>query len=566
MNKILGDASSPVADQVWFEEFRKTSKYKNLIGRPVAYFCAEYALDDKLPLFAGGLGVLAGDLIKEAGDQKLPLVAVGLYYHRGYVDETDTEKASKGVSRLGPASFEQVVNSGGKPIIIKVPLYDREVLIKAWEKIIKGTWLILLDTDLDGNTPSDRLITDKLYTNDKETRLKQNIVIGIGGQRFLEAMRVHPSIYHINEGHSAMLALELIYLQMKKRHLNFNDATQFARQHMVFTNHTLVPAGNEVYSNDLVALMLSKYSEALGVPVSELIKLGLVQESSIFSMTMMSLRMSRTISAVSKLHAKKAKEIWADHPMIGITNGIHIKTWDMIKKDSGKAGELWRIHQTRKQALFNFVKEKTGKDWSANHLLLGWARRIVSYKRPLAILDDLPKILEICRNSERPVRLIMSGRPHPGDEKGARMVKEIVSLSEGKLKDVLVYLPGYNIEIAKLLVAGCDAWLNTPIVGFEASGTSGMKAAINGVLPISTRDGWIDEIEMRGKGWLIENENVTADLMKTLEKYVAPLYYNIDSNGIPAQWEENRRNSRRMVLSNFNTTRMLREYIEKLYL
>jgi len=554
-------------DQLWFEKFRTTSEYKRLKDRPIAYFCAEYGLEDKLPIFSGGLGILAGDVIKEAMDQKLPMVAVGLYYHRGYICGDKALDLSI-CEDLPPvqAGLIPVLDSNNKPLIIKVPIQDRDVFVQAWEKKLDRLSLYLLDTDLKENMQADRIITDRLYTDDKELRLKQSMILGIGGLRFLEAMKIHPSIYHINEGHSAMLAFELIYHEMKERHLGFDEAIQFARRRMVFTNHTLVPAGNEVFSNDLAALLLAKYSQVLGVPVSELVKLGLVQESSIFSMTMVSLRLAGIVNAVSKLHAKKAKEIWADHPMVGITNGVHIGTWDMLKSNAEEHGSLWAAHQKRKKELLNFIKKQTGQIWSLDHLLLGWARRIVSYKRPMALVEDLKNFQAIAKSSIRPVKVVMAGQPHPSDEDGIRLFKEIKSLANAELKDILVYLPNYDIEKAKLLVSGCDVWLNTPVLGFEACGTSGMKAALNGVLPFSTKDGWIDEIEMYGKGWLIKSDNVTVDSLATLKKQIVPMYYDCDSHGIPVRWEENMHNCRQMIKKDFCATRMLKEYTETLYL
>ncbi|HAU66082.1 TPA: hypothetical protein DCW61_01925 [Candidatus Uhrbacteria bacterium] len=566
MNQPCHPTDSSYANQIWFEEFRHTSKYQSLNDRPIAYFCAEYGFEDALSIFAGGLGILAGDVVKEAADQKLPMVAVGLYYHRGYVYRED-ELNLQAYKDLRPdqLGLKQVLNTKNKPLIIKMPIQDKEIFLQAWKKQIGGVSIFLLDTDLELNTPHDRLITDRLYVSDKETRFKQAMVLGIGGLLFLEAIQIHPSIYHINEGHSAMLALELIHHEMKERDLTFDEAKQFARRRIIFTNHTLISAGNEVFSNDLVSLLLARYAEGLGVSVSELVKIGLVQESSVFSLTMMSLRMSGIINAVSKLHAKKAKDIWVDHPMVAISNGIHVPTWDRIKKDSGKLGEFWKIHQTKKRVLLDFIKKQTDKEWSEDHLLIGWARRIVSYKRPMTLFEDIKKFQEISKNTNRPVRVVIAGQSHPDDEEGTRMLKEIMAFSKGELKEVFVYLPNYNIEMAKLLVSGCDVWLNTPIVGFEASGTSGMKAALNGVLPVSTKDGWIDEIEMYGKGWLIDSDHVAADLVQTLEKHIMPFYYKRDVKGIPLQWEQNMRNARQMILNDFSTTRMLREYIQMLY-
>ncbi|HDQ23123.1 MAG TPA: alpha-glucan family phosphorylase [Candidatus Uhrbacteria bacterium] len=552
---------------LWFEKFRKSTEYKRLKYRPIAYFCAEYGLEDNLPIFAGGLGILAGDVIKEASDQKLPFVAIGLYYHQGYIcGDKSLDLAVCEDLPPDQAGLAPVLERKNKPLIIKVPIQDRDVLVQVWEKKLNGVSLFLLDTNIKENASNDRRITDRLYVSDKETRLKQAMILGIGGLRLLEALKIHPIIYHINEGHSAMLAFELIYHQMKERQLAFDAAIQFARRRMVFTNHTLVPAGNEVFSNDLAALLLGKYAQSLGVPASELVKSGLVQESSIFSLTMVSLRLTGIINAVSKLHAQKAKEIWADHPMAGITNGVHIKTWDMLKIDSSDPKDLFFAHQKRKKLLLDFIKKQTGQDWSLDHLLLGWARRFVSYKRPIALFENLEKIKSIAMDLKQPVKIVMAGRPHPDDEEGVALFKKVKALADTELKGILVHLPNYNIEMAKLLTSGCDVWLNTPILGFEACGTSGMKASLNGVLPFSTKDGWVHEIDMYGKGWIMGSDNIAADSLEILEKQIVPMYYERDKNNIPLQWAENMKNCRQMIMNDYCATRMLREYIKTLYL
>jgi starch phosphorylase len=370
----------------------------------------------------------------------------------------------------------------------------------------------------------------------------------------------------LNEGHSAFLTLELIRHQMHERHLGFDEAKQFARRRTVFTNHTLVPAGNEIYDNDLVALMLSPYCQELGIPVQEMLALGLVHESSTFSMTMLSMRMAGIVNGVSKLHAEKAKEVWTSHPMVGITNGVHVPTWDQLAgQEVEQPGQFWQAHQKRKQVLLDFIKEYAGRSWGPDELLLGWARRIARYKRPLAILEDAKRFADIARSSERPVRLVIAGQPHPSDEDGAQMLKELRNATEGEMSDFAVYIPDYSIHEASLMVSGCDVWMNTPVVGFEASGTSGMKAALNGALPFSTRDGWIAEVELYGVGWPADNERISQDLLDVLERDIAPLYFERSNNGFPEAWEQNMKNSRQMVQSRFSATRMLREYCEFLY-
>jgi len=553
----------------WFEDFRSTNKFESLEERPIAYFCAEYALDQKIKTYSGGLGILAGDLIREVSDRQIPMVGIGLYYHHGYICGTKNVGGEiVEVCEMTPpetVGLEPVNDKDGNRIIIKVPIQDREVLVQAWKWQSDGVPVYLMDSNVSGNNSADCIITHRLYIAEKEIRLKQEIILGIGGLRLLEALDIHPSVYHLNEGHSAMLTLELVRHEMEERKLGFDEAKQFAKRRVVFTNHTLIPAGNEVYSNDLVALLLAKYAAGFGVPVSKLIDLGLVQQSSTFSMTMLSLRMAGIINGVSKLHVKKAKDIWADHPMVAVTNGVHVPTWDQVKEDSSEKGSIWSIHQKNKSKLLRYLKDKTGRQWGENDLLLGWARRIVEYKRPLAVLQDIEGFKKVARNARQPVRIIFAGQPHPSDEEGIRMVSVIRELSNNDLGDIVVYLPDYDMELAKLLVSGCDVWLNTPVVGFEASGTSGMKAALNGVLQCTTKDGWVDEADMQNAGWIIDSEKISADFLKALEKDIIPLYSNRDSSDVPESWEDHMRAARSMALNQFSATRMLREYLEMLY-
>ena len=550
----------------WFSTQRSTAQFQRFQKHPIAYFCAEYALKNIIPTYAGGLGILAGDVVREAADQKLPFVAIGLYYHEGHV--CNSEKAMKVCVRTTPDSvgFTPVMNQKGERLSISVPIQDHDVVVQAWELRQGENSVYMLDTDVEENTVADRRITDHLYVGGREVRLKQEIILGIGGLRLLEALDIHPSVYHLNEGHSAMLMFELIQHEMKEKKLSFDEAKQFAKRRAVFTNHTLVTAGYEVYSNDLVSLLLSRYAQQINVPISDLIKLGLVQESSMFSMTILLLRTAGIISAVSKLHAKKAMEIWPDHPMAGITNGVHVKTWDKIGTDVSKPGTFWPLHQNKKMELLAYIKDKLGVTWGKDELLIGWARRFVTYKRPLATFDDVERFKKIAQNSDKPVRFVIGGVPHIDDNDGLVMFKKLKSLIEGELAGSVVYIPGYNMDVAKMLLSGCDVWLNTPIAGFEACGTSGMKAAMNGVLPFSTKDGWVDEVELSKIGWNIDSDNVTESILDILSRNIIPMYYDRDSSGVPELWEEYMRNARTMAMDRFCASRMLREYVEMLYL
>lgn len=546
---------------LWFKNFRRSAIFKKFRERPIAYFCAEYALNKKLPTYAGGLGVLAGDIVNEAADQKIPFIAVGLMYHKKYYEGSEGEiydTPDKAGFSLVPGEQEILT--------VSVPIEDRMVYARAWQRQIGAVSIYLLDTDLPQNNPSDRAITEQLYTNDKETRLKQHIVLGICGLKMLKALKIHPSVYHLNEGHSAMLSLELIRHEMEERKISFDEAKQFAKRRIVFTNHTIVNVGSDVYSDDLVALTLSKYAEDLKIPVKDIINLGLVQESSAFSITMLSLRMAGIINAVSKLHAKRAKEIWTSHPMVAITNGVHFSRWNKIK-DSGGAepNGLWREHQKNKHKLLSRVNKKIARPWKDDELVVGWARRLVGYKRPLALFEDIEKLKKIALNHERPVKFLISGMPPPNHEESRAIYEQLKKIINDELSGIVVFLPNYNLEIAELMTSGCDVWLNTPVLGFEACGTSGMKAALNGVLPLTVPDGWAAETEMYKVGWTLDDAKITESILDKIKDDIAPLYYARNTDNIPQLWQENMENARKMVLSQFTTTRALRQYIELLY-
>lgn len=554
----------------WFAKWEKTPSYLEFRERPVAYFCAEFALDNNLPTYCGGLGVLAGDLVREAADRGLPLIAVGLYYRHGFLCplRTVNGELAESCPEHSPKTdgLELATKKDGTRLAVHVPIQDRQVEIQAWKWTRGDVSVYLLDSDLDSNSPSDRKITDRLYVADKETRLKQEIILGIGGLCLIEALGIHPRIYHLNEGHSAFLGLELIRHEMEERGLNFDEAVQFARRRLVLTNHTLVPAGHETYSDDLVSLLLGNYAEKLGVPINDLVKFGLVQDSSVFSLSIFAMRLASIVNAVSKLHAQKAKIIWRDHPMTAITNGIHLPTWDRIKSEPAATGELWQAHQSRKKELLDKIEAETGRRWPAETLLIGWARRFASYKRPLAILEDVSRFAALARNADRPFRIIFSGQPHPSDEDGKKLLSELRTLVDGELRDVAAYLPNYDLDASGALVSGCDVWLNTPVVGYEACGTSGMKAALNGGLPLSTCDGWVAEIEISEVGWLLNNECLAGDILGKIDNDIAPLYYDRDSAAIPIGWESKMKKSRRLIQDRFSATRMLHDYLEMLYL
>lgn len=568
--------------QQWFDQFRKSKDFQLFQQRPIAFFCAEFALTDDSPTYAGGLGVLAGDIVREAVDQKLPLVAVGLYYHEGYLHH---ELYSEGTMLKHPMrrspnelGFKQVLGADNQVLSVSIPLQGRKIAIQAWELEIDTVRVFLLDTDLEQNDPSDRGVTNRLYVANKETRFKQEMVMGIGGMRLLEALKIHPMIYHLNEGHSALLALEVAHHEMNEYTKGFAEELDRTKQHIVFTNHTLLAAGNDTFNNDMVSALLSDYSAELQVPVQNLVSFGLVQESSIFSMTILAMRLASRINAVSKLHAEKAKAIWTDHPMIAITNGVHLGTWDKIeeKLQSGKdaepqrkevdSGTLWNKHQENKRELLSLIQKKAGQSWNENDLLIGWARRMVNYKRPLAIFQDKERLLRLLKDTKRPVRIVMAGSAHESDTDGAKILEELQRMITTEFDGYVVYLPNYNVKLAKVMTAGCDVWLNTPVVGFEACGTSGMKACMNGVLPATTKDGWTNEVELYGIGWPLDTDAITDSILSTIEHNIVPMYYYKNLNGAPEAWIENMHHARQLITNDYSATRMLRQYVELMYL
>jgi glycogen phosphorylase len=374
--------------------------------------------------------------------------------------------------------------------------------------------------------------------------------------RLLRALEISPIVYHLNEGHSAFLTYEIAYHEMKQHGKGFLEELDHAKQRIVFTNHTLIAAGNDTFNKDIVSTLLRHYAEEVQVPVDDLVSLGGVPDSSLFSLTTLALRMAQKTNAVSKLHANKALEIWPTNSLIPITNGIHIPTWDGIVQDN----DIAKIHTEQKKNLLKYIAEITGVHWGEDVFLLGWARRMVSYKRPLALFDDIRRLMTFLDDEEYPMRIVFAGQAHESDMAGAETLMMLQQHIEGDLKGKVVYLPDYALALAKRMVAGADVWLNTPVVGFEACGTSGMKAALNGNLPITTNDGWVFEADIEHIGWILDSDRINQSIFDTLKQKVLPLYYK-DKAG----WETHMKNSRELIKNNFSATKMLRQYIEILY-
>ncbi len=539
-------------DQKWFDAFRVSKDYEFLKKKPLAYFSIEYALSDKLPTYAGGLGILAGDYIKELADQKIPAVAVGFYYQNRYgFDPFETDSLSHTYFTPERQDITPVIDEDGKPIIVRVPFSEGDVLVKSWLWEKETIKVYLLDTNVEGNSVEAKKICYELYAADKDMRFKQEMVLGIGGFRLLEALHIQPSLYHMNEGHSALLGLEIIRHEMQKRRISFEDAKKLAAHHLIFTNHTIVPAGNDIFSSGLLHVALNRYASEMGVSVQSLVDLGIITDTRDFSMSILAMRLAGKINGVSKLHAEVAKKVWPEFSFYPVTNGIHIPSWEVPDE-----------HKINKKNLLQYIAKVSGNDWDENELLIGWARRIVLYKRPLALFEDMEKFLSLAKNTDRPLRVVMAGIAHRSDEGGKELILKLKQYVADELNGTVIYLSGYNKTVSRLLLSGCDVWLNTPVVGAEACGTSGMKAALNGVLALSTKDGWMAEVDIQKIGWELDSDTITDSLLDVLENDVIPAYYADNQE----KWKTLQDNSKSLVREQFSTTRMLRDYFEKTYL
>ena len=537
----------------WFLKFKKTEEYKMFVKNPVAYFCAEYALDSSLPIYAGGLGILSGDFIREAATQEFPLVSVGLFY----------QKAQSALSLDDDKDYRKLkilVDKNNQEIIITLPIEGRIISVKAWQWEESGAKVYLLDTDTPENDSRDRIITKNLYDENRDIRLKQEIILGIGGFRLLARLGYHASVYHLNEGHSAFLALELIRHEMEHQCVNFENGCKYAKKHILFTNHTLVPEGQEQFSSEKISLFMEKYAKEMNLEGKDIAKLGaLKNNSNIFSMTIMSLKLSTKSNTVSELHKEQAQQTWPNQITDSITNGIFIKRWNKIENISAR--NLWECHLDNKRKLLAFVKETTGKVWNETDLVFVWARRLVEYKRPLLFLGNTEKLLEISKNSPIPIRIIFSG-PTGGQENP--LVKKIEKI-EKKMQGIMVFIPNYSIKVAEILTAGADIWVNTPLPRTEACGTSGMKAGLNGALALSTNDGWVHEVNSSDVGWVVD-ELKEQEIFSLFEKNIISLYYDHLKNPEGSVWVNKMEKARNLILKNFSTSRVLQEYIEKLYI
>ncbi len=621
----------------------RPSRGSNEQGMLVAYFSMEYGLMDCLPIYSGGLGVLSGDHLRAASDARLSLVGVGLLYQRGFLQQTldpdgwQQERAP--VNDFHSLPITPVVRQAAghtdgpedaEDLTVTVTLAGVPVHLKVWRIDVGRVSLYLLDSNIAQNAdPAHRDITSQLYAGDQHKRIRQEIVLGIGGLRALEALGLQPTVYHMNEGHSAFLALERIRVLMERERLSFEEAQIGTRVNNVFTTHTSVPAGIDLFEPGLMYEYFQDYCRETGVRFDDLLALGRVipeDPQAPFSMAVTAFKTSAYRNAVSRLHRHVSQQMWQDLwpklpvwevPITAITNGVHLPTWvngDLAAlydqnlrpdwpEENGDAeiwaqvsdipsAELWEAHRRRKRRLIAFVRDRSAANavdrkapapevkrlqevLNPEALTIGFARRFATYKRATLLFRDMGRLTRILTNPTRPVQIVIAGKAHPSDVPGKTLIREIVQHSRNpELAGHIVFVEDYGFQVARELVGGVDVWLNTPRRGEEACGTSGMKAGINGVLNLSVLDGWFDEAAELTGGWAIgdrepyspdRDDAHAAGLYSILEDEIVPLYYENREQGVPLEWMRRVKQSLTYVSAHFNCDRMIREYRKELY-
>ena len=634
MDRVYESFQAYLNAETWFDKHVDSGQ-----GAPkesVAYFSCEYGLDQGLPVYSGGLGVLAGDHLKSASDLGIPLVAVGLLYREGYfrqhLNAAGDQQEEYPENDWHTMPVTPITDAQGRPLKITVDFPDALIHAQVWRVQVGRVSLFLLDSNIPDNAPAEREVTSQLYGGDREMRIRQEILLGVGGLRALWAMGLEPTVCHINEGHSAFLVFERIARYMETQKVTFEEARLLVWSSNVFTTHTPVSAGNERFDPGLVQRYLAPHLPRLGIGWDECFDLGreiLDDGAHVFCMTVLALKLSAHCNAVAKLHGTTSRKMWSnlwptvpdgEIPIGHVTNGIHTHSWishdiralflrylgprfiedptafDLFERiNEIPASELWRNHERRRERLVAFVRQRTmdrlsqrGRPpWEialARELLdpealtIGFARRFATYKRGTLLFSDPDRLSALLNDPDRPVQLIFAGKSHPHDLPGKALIREIVEYSKDeRFRGKIVFVEDYDIAVARYLTRGCDVWLNTPRRPLEASGTSGMKAALNGALNISTLDGWWDEAYSADVGWAIgdrgsynepdEQDAVDSrELYNLLQRQVVPLFYDRSRDGLPRGWIEMMKASMSMLGAFFNTGRMLEAYTRQYYL
>ncbi len=601
----------------------------------IGYFSMEYGLDDSLKVFSGGLGVLAGDYLKEASDTNTNMVAVGFLYKFGYFQQKlsldGDQMAIYTPQNPSELPVHLVTDSNNNPITVQVGLPGRIINAQIWLVNVGRIKLYLLDTDISDNNEEDRAISHALYGGNNEHRLKQEMLLGIGGVRTLEAVGEKIDIFHCNEGHAAFINLERLRKLIKHKNFSFQKALEVVRSSTLYTTHTPVPAGHDTFPEDLMMTYLGQFPERLQLSWNDFMNLGRMypdNHGENFSMSNLAICTSQEANGVSRLHGDVSKkmfnDLWQGYQVeeshIGyVTNGVHYGTWiskewqqlhnktfgaDFLNNLSDSSywskiyevndDVLWNIKENHREKLITYVKEKLHENWtqrfedpkqlvritqsiSSKTLTIGFARRFATYKRAYLLFSNLKRLSKIVNNPERPIQFIFAGKAHPNDKPGQAMIKEIVRISKlPEFVGKIVFMENYDMNLARQLVQGVDIWLNTPTRPLEASGTSGMKAVMNGAMNFSVLDGWWCEGYKEGAGWALPEKRTYDDqefqnkldaetIYSMLENEIAPLYYNRDKDGIPHQWIQYMKKCIAEIAPEFTTKRMIDDYHERYY-
>ncbi|HEY1326108.1 MAG TPA: alpha-glucan family phosphorylase [Casimicrobiaceae bacterium] len=641
--------TAAAADPVFLNNFNRAlsafdTYMKEPLGRPpaasqdhrelTAYFCAEFGIHESLPIYSGGLGILAGDHCKAASDRRLPFVAVGLLYRQGYfvqtVDLEGNQRADYVDSNFEDLPIAPAALPDGTPLVVEVPMAERTVRARVWRAQVGHVTLYLLDTAVAGAPERDRDIAHRLYGGDSATRLEQEIVLGVGGARALAALGIQPAAWHVNEGHSAFLVVERAR-ELMHRGLGFDAALEAVAASTVFTTHTPVPAGHDHFNDALVVPYLAPLAREADLPVERLLALGRAPGGDDFNMTALALRGSRHHNGVSKIHGRLSSQLlerfWPEvpaeeNPVRAITNGVHLQTflatewqdafdrhlgagWIQRLDDAATARQIetlpdhafWGVRQELKAQMLHLLRHRIRQQFFRNQgseshvdrllryadpsnpnvLTIGFARRFATYKRATLLFQDLDLLRAIVGDRDRPVIFVFAGKAHPADQPGQELIRTLARVSRMPgLEGRLLFLEGYDLHSARRLVSGVDVWLNNPVYPLEASGTSGMKAGINGVVNLSMLDGWWGEGYTGDNGWAIKPASSSLDaerrdreeartFYEIMQDQVVPLYYDRGTGGYSPGWIRFAKRSMATILSRFSAARMLNEYVEEFY-
>jgi starch phosphorylase len=610
--------------ETWFAR-----RYPQLNGRPVAYFCAEFGLHNSVPIYSGGLGVLAGDHCKSASDLGVPMVGVGLFYRKGYFDQRLSlegwQEDSDEEYDVSSTPLVPVVGPNRQAWLTTVETSGRPVHVRAWRMMVGRVPIYLLDTNLEANHPDDRTLMNKLYAGGPELRVRQEWILGVGGVRVLRAMEIDPAVWHANEGHAAFMMVERLR-ELVVAGTPYQDALRQVRAQSIFTTHTPVPAGHDAFPADQLEACTGPVWKEMGVDRQTLLGLGTHPAlPGQFHMTVVAMRLAARVNGVSRRHGQVTRNLWRELwpnrpwetvPIGHVTNGVHLATWmaspimALLDEHLGPGwgerleepgfwdqvltlnhAKLWEAHLRQKRALASFIREDARRRFAgqlkeasqvvgAGTLLdpmaftIGFARRFATYKRANLIFRDIDRLRRLLVDPWRPVQIIFAGKAHPADNPGKEVLQSVYQFTrDPEFEGRVAFLEDYDMHLGHLLVQGVDLWLNLPRIPLEASGTSGMKAALNGVPQLSTLDGWWQEGYDGLSGWAIsptgEGSDADAadaeDFYRLLEDQVVPLYYTRNAHGVPLGWVEKMRHALRLAGSRFTARRMMREYVQEYY-